>query len=310
MIDAHAGLGSSGVVFDVRRYAVHDGPGIRTTVFLKGCPLRCAWCHNPESQSPHPQLLVRASRCLRCGACVAACPHGALELRDDRVLTNGEACTLCGACVAACPAEARETIGVSMTVADVLREVERDRLFYEGSGGGVTFSGGEPLAQSAFLLGLLRAGRERGLHTALDTCGHAPADVFERAVALTDLVLFDVKHADSERHREGTGVGNERILDNLRRLAASGVDCIVRVPLVPGFNDAEDDLCDIAALVAALPRVPPVQLLPFHTAAEDKHRRFGLPYRRFGDQHLDGAALAACLTPFDRFGVAAQIGGG
>jgi pyruvate formate lyase activating enzyme len=310
MKDGHAGEGPSGVVFDVRRYAVHDGPGIRTTVSLKGCPLRCAWCHNPESQGAEPQLLVRASRCLRCGACVRACPHGALRLRGDRVETDGDACTLCGACVDACPAEARETIGRSMTVADVLREVERDRLFYEDSGGGVTFSGGEPLAQGAFLLALLRACRERGLHTALDTCGHAPADVFALAIALTDLVLFDVKHADSARHREGTGVGNERILANLRHLAATGVDSIVRVPLVPGFNDAEDDLRAIAALVAALPRVPPVQLLPFHPAAEDKHRRFGMPYRRFGDRPLEGAALAACRTPFDRIGVAAQIGGG
>ena len=309
MSDAHAGEEASGVVFDVRRYAVHDGPGIRTTVFLKGCPLRCAWCHNPESQAPEPQLLVRASRCLRCGACVAACPHGALELRGDRVETDPEACTLCGACVEACPAEARAMIGVSMTVADVLREVERDRLFYEDSGGGVTFSGGEPLAQSRFSLALLHACRERGLHTALDTCGHAPAGVFRQAVALTDLVLFDVKHADGARHREGTGVGHERILENLRHLAATGVEFIVRVPLIPGFNDAEEDLGAIAALVAALPRVPPVQLLPFHMAAEDKHRRFGLPYRRFGDRHHDDAALAACRAPFDRAGVAAQIGG-
>lgn len=223
---------------------------------------------------------------------------------------DAEACALCGACVDACPAEARATIGDAMTVADVLREVERDRLFYEDSGGGVTFSGGEPLAQGAFLLELLRACRERGLPTALDTCGHAPAEVFAHAVALTDLVLFDVKHADGERHREGTGVGNERILQNLGHLAASDVAWIVRVPLVPGFNDAEDDLRAIAELVAALPRVPPVQLLPFHAAAEDKHRRFGMPYRRFGDRHLDDAALAACRTPFERLGVAAHIGGG
>jgi pyruvate formate lyase activating enzyme len=309
MSDGHA-VEPSGVVFDVRRYAVHDGPGIRTTVFLKGCPLRCAWCHNPESQSPQPQLLVRATRCLRCGACVAACPHGALELRDGRVETDPGACAMCGACVDACPAEARATIGASMTVTDVLREVERDRLFYEDSGGGVTFSGGEPLAQAEFLLGLLGACRGRGLPTVLDTCGHAPVGHFLRAIALADLVLFDVKHADGERHREGTGVGNERILENLRHLAASDVAWIVRVPLVPGFNDAAEDLGAIAALLAALPRVPPVQLLPFHAAAEEKHRRFGLPYRRFADRLLDDAALAACRTPFERLGVAARIGGG
>jgi len=309
MLDVNGIDGASGVVFDLRRYALHDGPGIRTTVFLKGCPLRCDWCHNPESRAPEPQLLVRASRCLHCGACVAACPRGALALRDDGVATDPEACAACGACAEACPAEARELIGRRMTVADVLREVERDRPFFDQSGGGVTISGGEPLAQPDFTRALLAACRERDLHTVLDTSGHAPPEVAVMLAGLADLVLFDLKHPDDERHRAGTGVGNALILDNLRCMLAAGVDVLVRIPLVPGYNDGVADLERAAALVAALEPVPPVELLAFHPAAEEKHRRFGLPYRHVGARTQGPAALDACRDSFTRAGVTAIVGG-
>lgn len=300
---------ASGWVFDLRRFSVHDGPGIRTAVFLKGCPLHCGWCHNPESQRPDPQLLVREHRCLHCGACIAACPHGALRWQDDRVATDPVLCQLCGACADACPAEAREVVGRRMGVSEVLREIERDRPFFDASGGGMTVSGGEPLAQPDFTRALLTACREHELHTVLDTSGHAPTEVAMEVAGLADLVLFDLKHPDDDRHREGTGVGNALILHNLRRLLAAGVDVLVRIPLVPGYNDRAIDLERAAALVASLEPVPPVELLPFHPAAEEKHRRFGLSYRHAGARTQERAALDAFREHFSQAGVTAIVGG-
>jgi pyruvate formate lyase activating enzyme len=301
-------VGPTGRVFDIRRYSVHDGPGIRTTVFLKGCPLRCAWCHNPESQSPLPQLLLRPERCLGCGACVRSCPHAAIRTTDGRCRTDAARCRTCGACADACSAEARELVGREMSVDAVLNEIERDRLFYDESGGGVTFSGGEPLGQFDFLRALLVGCRLRAIRTAIDTSGHAPTASLLEVAALTDLVLYDLKHLDDARHRHGTGVGNGLILANLRGLTATGVHVVVRVPLVPGFNDATDDLRRTAEFVATLDPVPRVQLLPFHAAAAEKHRRFGMPYRAYGDPAL-GHDLGRCRSPFERVGVATEIGG-
>ncbi len=300
---------ASGWVFDLRRYSVHDGPGIRTAVFLKGCPLQCSWCHNPESQQPQPQLLVRDHRCLACGACIAACPHGALRWEGGRVATDTARCEVCGACADACPAEAREVVGRRMRVKQVLEAVERDRPFFDESGGGVTLSGGEPLAQPEFASALLLACRQRGLHTVLDTSGHAPNEVAVTVAGLADLVLFDLKHPDDERHREGTGVGNALILQNLRSLLGAGAQVLVRIPLVPGYNDGAAEVGRMAALIGALEPVPRVELLPFHAAAEEKHRRFGMPYRHAGARRQEGAVLDACRERFARAGVTAFVGG-
>ncbi len=297
------------MVFDLRRYSVHDGPGIRTAVFLKGCPLHCSWCHNPESQWPEPQLLVRDHRCLHCGACIAACPRAALHWEGARVATDPARCEVCGACADACPAEARAVVGRSMRVTEILREIERDLPFFDQSGGGVTVTGGEPLAQPQFTSALLSACRERQLHTVLDTSGYAPTEVAVALGGLADLVLFDLKHPDDERHREGTGVGNALILHNLRRLLAAGVDVLVRIPLVPGYNDGAAELQRAAALIGALEPVPRVELLPFHAAAEEKHRRFGLPYRHAGARPQQGSALDVCRDHFARAGVTAVVGG-
>ena len=299
----------SGWVFDIRRYSVHDGPGIRTTVFLKGCALRCAWCHNPESQSAEPQLLYRADRCILCGECTEVCAAGAVEIGDGRVTTDLARCALCGACADACPADARAMVGRRMSVDEVLEAIEHDRLFFDESGGGATFSGGEPLYQPEFLRALLTGCRERGIRSALDTAGHAPPAIFAEIAHLADVVLFDLKHMDAARHSDGTGVTNDLILDNLRNLAAAGGEVVVRIPLVPGYNDTASNLQRAAAFVTALDPVPPVQLLPFHTAAQEKHRRFGVPYRqRDGTTHAE-PALSTFRSWFERAGVRTTIGG-
>jgi pyruvate formate lyase activating enzyme len=268
----------TGTVFDIKRFSIHDGPGIRTTVFFKGCPLRCQWCHNPESQAFRPELTVRESRCIRCGACLEACPRGAISWNGASTPVTGEKCERCGACVEACYADARELVGREMTVAELVPEIERDRAFYDESGGGVTISGGEPLAQPDFLLALLQACREREIHTALDTCGYAPWETLDRVRPFVDLFLYDLKLMDGARHREFTGAGNERILDNLHRLSALGYDIVLRVPVIPGINDDGENLRQIAAFAAGLPGRHPLDLLPYHRAAADKYMRMGRAY--------------------------------
>jgi pyruvate formate lyase activating enzyme len=268
---------ASGVVFDIRRFSVHDGPGIRTTVFLKGCPLRCPWCHNPEGLSAAPELVWRAERCTRCGSCIAACPEEALEWVDDVPALDATRCTLCAICADECYAQAREVMGRVMDADAVLAQVERDRPFYEESGGGVTFSGGEPLAQPEFLAELLGRARACGIHTALDTCGYAPWNALDRLRSNVDLFLYDLKVVDNERHRSVTGVSNTLILDNLERLAALARRIVLRVPLVPGITDDDANLHAIGTLAARL-GVERVVVLPFHRLGRDKYARLGRTY--------------------------------
>lgn len=270
----------NGTIFDIRKYSVHDGPGIRTTVFLKGCPLDCWWCHNPESQALRPEPMLRPNLCIACDTCITVCAAGAIARSESGGLTwQRDECSSCGECADACLAGAREMAGRAYSVPEVLAEVERDRLFYEESGGGVTFSGGEPLLQWRFLAELLRACRRCELHTAVDTSGFASWEVFEHILPSTDLLLFDLKHTDPELHRRYTGVPLEPILENLRRLAERGVLVWLRVPLVPGLNDAESNLHRVGELAAALPNIRRVNLLPYHGTAEGKYARLGRPYR-------------------------------
>lgn len=261
---------SAGIVFDVKRFAIHDGPGVRTTVFLKGCPLRCAWCHNPESQAFEPELLFWEERCTGCGACAASCPRQAIVVSRGKASTDRSRCTACGQCLPICPAHARSIVGSLRSVGAVLAEIERDTLFYDQSGGGVTLSGGEPLGQRGFSVELLRLCRERRIHTAVDTCGYADPEDLASVAEHTDLFLYDIKLLDDRRHVSLTGVSNRRILDNLNRLSTWGNRVWVRVPLIPGINDAASDLEALGHFVARFPHVESIQILPYHRAGERK----------------------------------------
>jgi len=266
---------TTGIIFDIKRFAVHDGAGIRTTVFLKGCPLSCWWCHNPEGQMQQPELILRPERCIGCGACVDACEQDAVLLDRGATSTDRERCTVCGACVEVCYAEAREIVGREMTVAQVMDMIERDSTFYDQSGGGATFSGGEPLAQPIFLGGLLRACKERDLHTTLDTCGFASWNVLEDIREDVDLFLYDLKLMDDARHREVTGASNEFILENLQRLSREGHRIILRVPIIPGINDDRENMQAIGLLAADLPGLERVDLLPYHRIGRSKYQQLG-----------------------------------
>lgn len=273
----------TGLIFDIQRFSVHDGPGIRTTVFLKGCPLRCLWCQNPESMSRQPEITFIATNCINCGKCLEVCPEEAIRVSTEqgRVIDR-TGCTLCGECIEFCYAGALNIIGRYLTVAEVLAEVERDRDFYIKSGGGVTFSGGEPTAQPAFLEELCRQAQAQGLHTTIDTCGYVQWDTLRSILRYVDLVLYDLKHMDSTEHRRLTGVPNELILENLQRISSLGLPVYVRIPLVPGCNDSPENIEATAAFVAGLPNIQKFDILPYHRLGEPKWRQLDYSYELHG----------------------------
>ena len=269
--------GDQGIVFDIKHFAVHDGPGIRTTVFLKGCPLQCVWCHSPESQSPRPELLFHVDSCIGCGACIEACPTFAQATGPEKI--RRELCTGCGRCAEVCYAEALQLIGKKMTVDEVLREVERDRAIYKTSGGGVTLSGGEPTQQPDFTAELFRRLKEGGYHTALDTCGHADWRVLKSILTDVDLILYDIKHTDPVAHKNLAGVGNELIISNLAKVAERLSNRIViRFPVIPGYNDSPANLSAMATLLGGMSRIEAVELLPYHNLGAPKYKSLGRPY--------------------------------
>lgn len=269
---------TKGIIFNIQKYSVHDGPGIRTIVFTKGCPLRCRWCSNPESQQSRPELAVNSGRCLtfdKCHYCTDACPHGAIGVSDrntpklDR--TKCETCDF--PCAKACPAQGLLVYGGEQTVEEALGKVEQDALFYARSKGGLTVSGGEPLMHHEFALALLREARRRRLRTAIETCGMVPWETFEEASPLLSTVLFDIKHTDSDIHREHTGQPNEHIIENLHKLAALDTErpILVRTPVVPGFNDDRETIASIAELVKPLGAHVQYEMLPYHRLGTQKY---------------------------------------
>jgi pyruvate formate lyase activating enzyme len=288
---------------------VHDGPGIRTTVFFKGCPLDCPWCHNPEGIDAAPEMMLNVDRCLACGACGGACPLFDGGAAPAGTPWNYAACLRCGSCVDACPADARELAGRDYETHELVDIVARDRPFYETSGGGVTFSGGEPLSQPGFLTACLRECHTRGLHTAVDTCGLAPSDVVAAVAGLTDLVLFDLKHMDPAAHRRHTGVDNHTILENLRVLSASRCEVWIRVPWIAGVNDDDANLEALGAFLVSLPRRHRVFLLPYHPIAAGKTSRLGGSSVFVPFAAPDAERLGAARERLRRCGLDVMIGG-
>lgn len=298
-----------GIVFDVKKYAVDDGPGIRTTVFLKGCPLRCWWCHNPEGQNPKPELMYKRKRCIACGECVEICPKGAISQSAQFVSVNRELCNLCGKCTRVCPSDALVVVGKEVKVDEMLKEIEKDRIFYDESGGGVTLSGGEPLMQPDFLDALLEGCKKRSIHTALDTCGYASSETVDKIRDKVDLFLYDIKTMDDRVHRRYTGVSNKPIIRNLERLAENGSRILVRLPIIPGINDDEENVTKTADF-ALSHEVKQICLLPYHRAGIEKYRSLDKTYRLKYVQSPSDKKLQLIKEKLITLGLDVRIGGG
>jgi formate C-acetyltransferase len=293
----------NGLIFDIQRFSLHDGPGIRTTVFLKGCPLNCRWCQNPEGIRGERQLEYTESACVGCGACVRACPRGVHRFENGAHRMDRAACVLCGRCVAACAPRALEIAGQEMDVGSVFVVAAEDKPYYESSAGGVTLSGGEPLAQPDFCVALLERLKAAGIHTALDTSLLGPAGALDKVLPLTDLFLADVKHVDAAAHRAGTGVDCSAILENLRRIRAAGKRIIVRVPVIPGFNDSDGAMTAIAEFLAGIGGIEAVELLPYHKLGEAKAARLGMPVPMADAAQLPPARARELAAAFERKGI-------
>ena len=270
---------TTGFVFDIKRFSIHDGPGIRTTVFLKGCPLSCLWCHNPESQAQTPELIFYPDRCIYCGACITACQNDAISNQEGNIITDRSLCKVGGDCVEVCFSGAREIVGKEMTATDVIFEVVKDRPFFDQSNGGVTFSGGEPFHQPDFLEECLRISKDERLHTVVDTCGYSSWEIISRMIDHIDLLLYDVKMIDNQQHQRNTGVDNKLIFDNLKALAKAGKEVHIRYPVIPGFNDSMDNIKILGGLIKDIKGIEHVDLLPYHKLSGDKYRRLDRSYK-------------------------------
>lgn len=298
---------SKGLIFDIQRYSIHDGPGIRTLVFMKGCPLSCIWCCNPESQSPSQEIMVTPNKCIGCKRCIEVCPTGAAEKKDP--VEAHQLCVVCGKCVKACPSTARQLAGRYMSLEEVMKEVEKDFPFYQRSGGGMTVTGGEPLMQADFVRMLLKSCQEKGIHTAIETCGYAEWEDFKNVLEYVDLTLYDIKYMNSEKHRELMGVGNELILQNAKKVAKLGKDMVIRVPVIPDCNDSLENMEAIAEFARTLEGVEEIHLLPYHRLGESKYDRLGKSYKLKGVKPLDKESLSKQKKIIESYQLKVQVGG-
>lgn len=293
-----------GMVYNIQRMSTEDGPGMRTTVFLKGCPLRCLWCSNPESQQFAPQLMVFEDLCTGCGHCAEVCPSGAVVRNGNTFNRDTGLCTGCGVCAPGCPSKARVVSGEVMSVGEVMAIIKKDDLFYANSGGGVTFGGGEPTSAGEFFMELLQAAHDAGLHVCVDTCGFCPEDRFKKVLGLADMLLFDCKHMDPEKHKELTGVDNVQILANLRQALQSKAEVRIRIPLMPGLNDSEDNIAAMAEFLQPYNHRK-IDVLPCHAFGRSKYAALGLEPPRM--RAYDPEALKEVLALFEKNGLEAVI---
>lgn len=294
-----------GLVFDIQRFSIHDGPGIRTTVFMKGCPLRCQWCSNPESMNPYPEIMAFDVRCNKCNKCLEVCSLGAIDIGETLRIDRSK-CNLCRECIKVCYPGAIKVAGQYMGVEEVIEEVEKDRLFYQNSGGGVTVSGGEPLFQWEFVAALLKEFRQRNLHTTLDTTGCARWPVVREVIQYTDVVLYDIKHMDPLKHREKTGRGNALILSNAKKVARDA-RLWLRFPVIPGYNDSETHIRELSEFAIAC-RVEKVCLIPYHRWGEGKYRRLGRRYLFEGVEPPTQERIEDIKRVIESYGITVTIG--
>ncbi len=299
---------SHGTVFNIQKYSLHNGPGIRTTVFLKGCPLSCWWCHNPESRGMDSEILFIEDKCIACGDCERVCPSEAIKLTHKGIKLDKAKCILCGKCSESCPSEALEKIGRKMRAEEVMDEVKKDRVFYEESGGGVTFSGGEPLIQINFLENLLTLSKQMGIHTVVDTSGYSSWENIDRIKGNVDIFLYDIKHMDNEKHKKYIGIPNVLILENLKRLVRSGSRIWVRIPLIPGINDDFFNIARTCEYISSL-RLKDLYILPYHNIAKEKYKRLGMKYKIPDAYSLEDKELREISKLFKNYGLNVKIGG-
>jgi len=298
------------LIFDIKRYAINDGPGIRITIFLKGCPLSCKWCHNPESQSPAVQKLYTASKCIGARECIKVCPQDALTLTPKGIVTDYQQCTLCGICADVCPTKAIEMSGELYEVDELVEIIEKERVHIDQSGGGVTFSGGEPLMHPEFLLEMLKACGNKNLHRTVDTCGFADTETLLQVAKKTELFLFDLKHMDSAKHKKWTGVSNKLILNNLRILAETGANINIRIPLIKNVNADRKSLTEMVEFILGLPgKKPMINLLPYHNIASNKYTRLGTKYKEFNMAEPSEKDQNRAISIFEEVGLDVEVGG-
>lgn len=298
-----------GKIFNIMRYSIHDGPGIRTTVFLKGCPLSCWWCHNPESQNLNEELILFPNRCIGCKACLEVCKENAISEIDKMIITDKRKCTDCGECASVCYTEAREMTGKTMTVKEVVAEILKDEDFFQQSKGGVTFSGGEPLMQPDFLISILKEMKKLGIHTAVDTSGFASKEVIREVSLYTDLFLYDLKHMDSAKHEKYTGVPNNIILENLKLLMDMEKEVSIRIPIIPNINDSYEELKAFREHIKSLKNVKEICLLPYHKIGQEKYKRLGRAYKMQDIEEPSQETMDSIVKIFEGCGIKVRIGG-
>jgi pyruvate formate lyase activating enzyme len=295
-------MGEKGIIFDIQRASMHDGPGIRTTVFFKGCPMSCLWCHNPESIGRAPAFSFKRDKCVRCGACVPICPAHAHIVDNDSHRVLFETCTLCGLCLPVCPSGCLSIVGREYTVQELLGEIVRDRAFFESSGGGLTVSGGEPTAQIDFLCELLQGAKEERIHTCVDTSGAAPETHFEKILPYVDLFLFDFKDSNPQRHQHNTGVSLSLVLSNLKYLDSRDAAIVLRCPIIPGINDTPDHFRAIVDMEATYPNLRKIELLPYHNMGVHKAENIGAQARLRALPTTERETAAEWLSRLSRLG--------